>query len=209
MDVTDLSVEDFWDNDPCGHLITQTDGRILRVNATLTRWLGYDRNALHGRLFGDLLTAGGRIRYDTHFGPLLRISWEINGVTLNLVAADGARLALFLSANIKTGSDGQPELLRITAVDAADRRAYERDLLEERQRAATEHGRVPVFADTLRRSLLPPVLSPPAGLDAEVAPRARGQRGCQRAPQCLGVRSYCLWSLRGQRGKVHPVGAGG
>jgi phosphoserine phosphatase RsbU/P len=165
MDVTDLSVEDFWDNDPCGHLITQTDGRILRVNATLTRWLGYDRNALHGRLFGDLLTAGGRIRYDTHFGPLLRISWEINGVTLNLVAADGARLALFLSANIKTGSDGQPELLRITAVDAADRRAYERDLLEERQRAATEHGRVPVFADTLRRSLLPPVLSPPARLD--------------------------------------------
>jgi phosphoserine phosphatase RsbU/P len=99
-------------------------------------------------------------------GPLLGMSGELNGVTLDLVAADGARLPMFLTANVKLSSDGRPELLRITAVDAADRRDYERELLAERQRAATEHGRVRVFAETLRRSLLPPVLSPPAGLDA-------------------------------------------
>jgi len=164
--VTDLSLEDFWENGPCGQLIARPDGRIVRVNATLSRWLGYDRNALQGRLFSDLITAGGRIHYDTHFGPLLRMSGELNGVTVDLVAADGARLPIFLTANVKMGSDGRPELLRITAVDAADRRAYERELLEERRRVATEQGRVQVFAETLRRSLLPPVLSPPSGLDA-------------------------------------------
>ena len=164
--MTDLSLEDFWDNGPCGHLITQPDGRILRVNATLAQWLGYDRNALQGRLFSELLTAGGRIHYDTHFGPLLHVRGDLNGVTLDLVTADGARLPMFLTANVKSGSDGQPELLRITALDAADRRAYERELLDGRQRAATEHGRVRVLAETLRRSLLPPVLVPPAGLDA-------------------------------------------
>ena len=163
--MTDLNLEDCWDHGPCGHLIAQPDGRILRVNATLARWLGYDPNALQGRLFSALLTAGGQIHYDTHFGPVLRMSGELNGVTLDLVTADGARLPMFLTANVKFGSDGQPELLRITAVDAADRRAYEQELLEERRRAATEHGRVLAFAETLRRSLLPPVLAPPAGLD--------------------------------------------
>jgi sigma-B regulation protein RsbU (phosphoserine phosphatase) len=164
--VTDLSLEDCWENSPCGHLIAQPDGRIVRVNATLSRWLGYDRNALQGRLFSDLFTAGGRIHYDTHFGPLLRISGELNGVTVDLVTADGGRLPMFLTANLKTDSGGQPELLRITAVDAADRRAYERELLEERRRVATAHRRVQLFAETLRRSLLPPMLSPPTGLDA-------------------------------------------
>lgn len=164
--MSDLSLEDFWENSPCGHLIAQLDGQIVRVNATLIRWLGYDRNALQGRLFSELLTAAGRIHYDTHFVPLLHMSGELNGVTLDLVTADGARLPMFLTANVKTGPGGRPELLRITAVDAADRRAYECELLEERRRVATEHGRVRVFAETLRRSLLPPVLSPPAGLDA-------------------------------------------
>jgi hypothetical protein len=37
--VIDLNLEDFWDNDFCGHLITQTDGRILRVKSTLNRSL--------------------------------------------------------------------------------------------------------------------------------------------------------------------------
>lgn len=164
--MNDATLEDFWENSPCGHLIAQPDGRIVRANATLIRWLRYDRAALPGKLISDLLTPGGRIHYDTHFGPLLRMSGELNGVTVDLVTADGARLPMFLTANVKTGSEGRPELLRITAVDAADRRAYERQLLEERRRVATEHARVRVFAETLRRSLLPPVLSPPTGLEA-------------------------------------------
>lgn len=164
--MTDTALEDFWDNGPCGHLIARPDGRITRVNATLARWLGYDGNVLHGRLFSELFTPAGRIHYDTHFGPLLQTSGELRGVTLDLVAADGARLPMFLTANVKPGPDGRPESLRITALDASDRRAYERELLQERQRAAAEHGRVRELAETLRRSLLPPVLVPPTGLDA-------------------------------------------
>ncbi|MCV7348812.1 PP2C family protein-serine/threonine phosphatase [Mycobacterium parmense] len=164
--MTEPSLEDFWENSPCGHLIAEPDGRIVRANVTMMRWLGFDRNALQGRLFSDLFAAGSRIHYETHFEPLLRMSGELNGVTVDLVAADGGRLPMFLTINVKTSALGRPELLRISAVDAADRRAYERELLEERRRAEAEHDRVRLFADTLRRSLLPPVLSPPGGLDA-------------------------------------------
>jgi sigma-B regulation protein RsbU (phosphoserine phosphatase) len=164
--VTDPGVKDFWENAPCGHLIAHPDGRIIRVNATLSRWLGYERNALCGKLFSDLLTIGGRILYDTHFGPLLHMGGDLNGVTVDVVTADGTRLPVFLTANVKSDADQKPELLQITVLDAADRRAYETELLQARQQAEKEQGRVRVFADTLRRALLPPVLSPPAGLDA-------------------------------------------
>jgi sigma-B regulation protein RsbU (phosphoserine phosphatase) len=164
--MTDYSSTDFWEEAPSGLLIAHPDGRILRVNATAARWLGYEANALCGMMFTDLLTAGGRILYETHFGPLLQVGGDLNGVTVDIVRADGTRKPMFLTANVKMDAAQKPELLRISVVDAADRRAYEVELLEARRLAVTEQGRVREFADTLRRALLPPALFPPDGLDA-------------------------------------------
>lgn len=164
--MTEVDLEDHWDNAPCGHLIADPGGRIIRANSTLTAWLGYERNGLHGKQITDLLTIGGRIHFDTHFRPLLRMSGKLEGVTVDLVAADGTRLPMFLTANLKFDGDGNPELLRLTAIDATDRRSYERELLAQREKAESERRRVQAFAETLRRSLLPPHLEPPAGLHA-------------------------------------------
>jgi phosphoserine phosphatase RsbU/P len=164
--VTDGAVEDYWEHAPCGQVIADPDGRMIRVNATLLRWLGYEPNTLCGKPFADLLTVSGRILYDTHFGPLLNMGGDLNGVTVDVVTADGTRLPMFLTANVKSDAGQKPQLLRISVVDAADRRAYEADLLQARQQAENEQRRVRKFAETLRKSLLPPVLSPPDGLEA-------------------------------------------
>ncbi len=164
--MTDRRVEDFWENAPSGHVIAMPDGHIIRANATLSDWLGYERDALHGMRFSDLLTPAGRILYDTHFGPLLGAGGDLNGVAVDVLTADGTRRPMFLTANVKAGADQQPELLQITILDAADRRAYEVELLQARRQAEHDQARVRVFAETLRRALLPPVLSPPDGLDA-------------------------------------------
>lgn len=164
--MTHLDIADLWNHAPSGHLVADPVGRILGANATLLTWLGYEPEALRDKLIGDLLTPGGRIHYDTHFGPLLHMRGELAAVTVDLVAADGTRLPAFLTGNVKTDSDGRPVLLRITVLDATDRRAFERELREQRERIEVESGRVRVFADTLRRSLLPPVLSTPPGLEA-------------------------------------------
>lgn len=164
--MTEGTVEDYWEHAPCGQVIADPDGRIVRVNATLLKWLGYDPNTLCGKPFTDLLTVSGRILYETHFGPLLNLGGDLNGVTVDVVTADGTRLPMFLTANVKNDADQKPELLRISVVDAADRRAYEVDLLHARQQAEQEQARARKFADTLRCALLPPVLSPPAGLEA-------------------------------------------
>ncbi len=163
---TEVNVEDYYENAPCGHVLAWPDGRIARINATLADWLGYERAALLGTPFTNLLTVGGRIHYETHFSPLLQSQGQISGIAVDIVAADGTRLPVFITANVKTDDDGTPLLVRITAQDAQDRRSYERALLEARQSADTERARVQVLATTLQRSLLPPKLFPPEGLAA-------------------------------------------
>jgi sigma-B regulation protein RsbU (phosphoserine phosphatase) len=161
-----VSVEDLFENAPCGYIVARPDRSIVRVNARLLDWLGYERNTLTDKPFTDLLAIGSRMHYETHFAPLLQLQGQLAGITVDMLTADGARLPVFLTANIKSGADGQPHLLRITIQDARDRRAYERELLDEQQRAEGERARVQVLARTLQRSLLPPSLSPPEGLDA-------------------------------------------
>jgi len=160
------ALRDAFDNAPCGYVITTPDGEILAVNETLSSWLGRDHDALIGTPFTRLLTAGGRIHYETHFAPMLLTTGVLSGVAVDLVASDGKRLSVLLTANVKSDAQGRPQLVRIVADDAADRRSYERELLAERRRAEDERGRAMSFAETLQRSLLPPSLSPPQGLEA-------------------------------------------
>lgn len=164
--VLDESLEDLYENAPCGYLSTWPDGRIAKVNTTLAVWLGQDRTSLLGRPVSDLLTAGGRIHYETHFAPLLQLKGVLSGITVDLVAADGRRLPVFLTSNVKIGADGTVVLIRITVQDARDRRAYEKQLLEARRHAEQESARIQLLASTLQRSLLPPSLRPPDGMEA-------------------------------------------
>jgi phosphoserine phosphatase RsbU/P len=165
-DVLSESAEDLYENAPCGYIVARPDRSILAVNATLLAWLGQKRNTLIDKPFTDLLAVGSRIHYETHFAPMLQLHGELAGISVDLVTAEGARLPGFLTANVKSDVEGRPLLLRIAIHDAGDRRSYEQELLDERRRVEQERARVQLFARTLQRSLLPPTLSPPEGLDA-------------------------------------------
>ncbi|THA30398.1 PAS domain S-box protein [Streptomyces sp. A1277] len=160
------SVEDLYEHAPCGYLSTLLDGRIAKVNTTLLDWLGYRRDDLVGRKhFSDLLTVGGRLYHETHFAPLLRMQGEIRGIALELKAADDTRLPVLVTSTVKTGTDGQPLLIRTTVFDARDRRAYETELLRARQESERERERLMTLNATLQKTLLPPTLVDVPGLD--------------------------------------------
>jgi sigma-B regulation protein RsbU (phosphoserine phosphatase) len=160
------SLEDLYENAPCGYLSTTVDGRIVRVNTTLLSWLGYSRDqVVGGRRFADLLTVGGRIYHETHFAPLLRMQGEIGGVALEMVASDGRRLPVLVTSVVRHDEDGRPALIRTTVFDARDRRAYEQELLRARREADVERDRYQRLARTLQRSLLPPELPRVPGVE--------------------------------------------
>ncbi|MFI9011856.1 PP2C family protein-serine/threonine phosphatase [Actinosynnema sp. NPDC053489] len=160
------TADDLYDNAPCGYLSTSLDGRITRVNETLLRWLGYEREQLVGRLrFADLLSVGGKLYHETHFAPLLRMQGVIGGVALEMVSASGSRLPVLVNSTVKSGEDGAPVLIRTTVFDASDRRAYEQELLRARQAAERERDEIRRLAITLQRTLLPPVLPAVPGVE--------------------------------------------
>jgi sigma-B regulation protein RsbU (phosphoserine phosphatase) len=167
------SANDLYENAPCGNLSSLLDGTIAKVNATLLGWLGYTRDDLVGhKRFGDLLTVGARIFYETHLAPLLVMQGEISGVALNLRAKDGSTFPALVSSLVKVGGDGNPQLIRTIVFDGRERRAYEQELLHarrladiERRTAEREGERLRHLVSALQRSLLPVVLQTPPGLE--------------------------------------------
>ncbi|MFH8987832.1 PP2C family protein-serine/threonine phosphatase [Streptomyces sp. NPDC017940] len=160
------SPEDLYEHAPCGHLSTFPDGTIAKINTTLLDWLGYERGDLVGRrTFSELLTVGGRLYHETHFGPLLRMQGEVSSIALEMRTADGSRLPVLVTSAVRTGDDGQPLLIRTTVFDARDRRAYEDELLRARQESERERERLKRLNTTLQNTLLPPTLANVPGLD--------------------------------------------
>jgi phosphoserine phosphatase RsbU/P len=129
------SAEQLLEDVPCGCLGTAPDGTIIRVNRTFERWTGFARQDLLGRVrFRDLLSAGGRIYYETHFAPLLRMQGSVQAIALDIVCADGSRLPALVNSVAQAGAGGDPAVIRTAIFDVTDRRRYESELLSARQR---------------------------------------------------------------------------
>jgi PAS domain S-box-containing protein len=131
----DETAEDLYQHAPCGYLSLLPDGVIGKVNATFLDWSGYTADALVGRVrFLDLLTVGGRIYYETHFQPLLRMQGAVREIAFELTQSGGGRLPVLVNATQREYEDAGV-ITRITVFDATHRRLYERELLAARNRA--------------------------------------------------------------------------
>jgi signal transduction histidine kinase len=125
---------DLFDSAPCGYLIADETGRIERVNKTLAGWLVKEPEQLLGLRFSDLLNIAGKIYYETHFAPLLRMQGFFHEVALDMARPDREPLPVLVNAAERGETDGTRRII-ITVFNASDRRRYERELLEARRRA--------------------------------------------------------------------------
>ena len=166
--------EELYDNAPCGYLSTLPDGTIAKVNATLLTWTGFDRDQLLGRRFQELLPAGDRIFYETHFAPMLRMQGHVREIAVQLVCSDGRRLPVLVNSVLKHDDAGAPLVVRTAVFDATERRAYEEELLIARRRAEESEAKATALARTLQATFLPPAIVSPPGLDVGGAYRPSG-----------------------------------
>jgi PAS domain S-box-containing protein len=135
------SADDLFEHAPCGYLSAAPDGTIARVNETFLRLTGHRREALVGaKRFQELLTVGGRIYYETHYAPLLRMQGAVREIAVDLVAADGSRLPVLVNSILVRDAEGEPQAIRTIVLDARERKSYERELMvaRDRERLARE-----------------------------------------------------------------------
>jgi sigma-B regulation protein RsbU (phosphoserine phosphatase) len=128
-------LEDLFENAPCGYLSTDKGGRIGRANRTLATWLGVEPADLAGRRFSDLLTVGGKLFYETHLAPLLRMQGSFSEVAVDLARVDGQKLPVLVNAVERRDDEGRPLFIRITVFRAVERRRYEQNLLGAKRSA--------------------------------------------------------------------------
>lgn len=128
---------DLYDNAPCGFISLLPDGRVTKLNNTLARWLRKSPEDLTGKPFQELLSFGGRIAYETHLAPMLRLQGKVDEIALDLLDAGGAKLPVIANAVEKRDADERHLLTRMTMFKAVDRRKYERSLIAAREMAET------------------------------------------------------------------------
>ena len=148
MDNT-LDYRELFEDAPCAYLVLDPQGRIIACNRTLRDWLGYDIDELNGKRLLDLLNVAGRIFYETHFAPLLRMQDFFHEVALDLMRKDGVKLPVLANAiQVKDGT-GQVVFTRIALFQAAERRRYERELLEAQREAEATRRTLAALNKTL------------------------------------------------------------
>src|ERR1700733_7612441 len=124
-----------FENSPCGYLTLQTNGRIVRVNKTLLVWIGRTADEVIGKRFSDFLNMAGRIFYETHIAPLLRMQGFFNEFAIDLVTATGEPVQMICNALEGRDDAGKPLFTRLALLKATDRRRYEQELLAAREAA--------------------------------------------------------------------------
>jgi sigma-B regulation protein RsbU (phosphoserine phosphatase) len=155
--------------------VLDASGLVESANAELLRLLGRHRDDVVGvRTLPSLVSAGGRIYFDTHIFPMLAVEGAVREVALDVVRPDGTRVPVLLNANVDLDEHVGIEAVRVVLLEARDRRRYEADLLEA-MRSTEEARRVAAeLAVTLQQTLIPP--SPPRvdGLAISAAYRPAG-----------------------------------
>lgn len=114
-------------------VVTREDGKIVKVNATFSSWLGRSKAALYELRFQDLLTMGGRIFHQTHWSPLMRMQGSVAEVKLELVHEDRHTITLLLNGIRHESSEGI--FYQLALFVTKDRDIYERELIGARKLA--------------------------------------------------------------------------
>ncbi|MDP8923879.1 MAG: PAS domain S-box protein [Chloroflexota bacterium] len=129
------TLQELYEQAPCGYIFTLPDGTLTRVNQTFLAMTGYARDELvPAKRFQDLLSVPGKIFYENQYAPLLRMQGFVQEVAFDLVRKDRERLPVLVNSVQRSDEDGRPLLVASTVFDATHRRRYEQELLAARRR---------------------------------------------------------------------------
>jgi signal transduction histidine kinase len=109
------------------------DGRIAIANSTLLDRLGYSRDELTGQHVETILTRSGRLFYQTHVFPLVKMHGRANEVFLLVETRN--RLQIGTLWNLARGERNGRWYVDCAVFEVHERRKYEDALLEAKRSA--------------------------------------------------------------------------
>jgi PAS domain S-box-containing protein len=123
---------------PSGVVSFDDTGAIQYANAPLLSLLGYSETDLAGRHVEMILTVAGRIFFQTHLFPLVRLQNSASEVFLLLRKSDGTDVGALVNATRRETSHGP--VVDCVLMPVIERRKYEDALLRAKQQAETANA---------------------------------------------------------------------
>ena len=112
-------LNDLYENSPCGYHSLDRQGRVLKMNQTELKWLGYAKKDVIGKSFTDFLTPQS-IQVFQEFLKNLPLNKKIEGVVLEIQCKNGGTFFVSTSAT-SILEQGNFVMARTSAFNITDR----------------------------------------------------------------------------------------
>ena len=130
------NLDALFDLAPCGLAVLGPGYVLTACNRYFSGLVGRSPESMIGATaFPRLLTVAGRIYFETHVAPLLKMHGRVDEVAFDLVTASGARAPVLLNAELIGDLEGDLGGIRLAVFPASDRRKYEAEILKARREA--------------------------------------------------------------------------
>jgi PAS domain S-box-containing protein len=136
----DLESDLFYNHSPSGYFSTDGNGIIKKINDTLLVWLGYAKEDIIGKVtWQSLLSAGGKMYFETHYAPLLQMQGFVQEISFEMVKKDKTRLPILINTKQIRDVNGKVEINNSTVFDVSQRKSYEKELLIAKRTAEEQN----------------------------------------------------------------------
>lgn len=153
------SAEELYENAPCGYISFLGNGTIFRINNTLLHLLGYENKEeiIKVKKIQDLFRIGGKIYFETHFFPLVKMQGFVREINFDLVKKDRNYFPALLNVNQIASPTSEELTYRASILDITDRKKYEKALLQGREKAEEATRAKAEFLSTISHEIRTPL----------------------------------------------------
>ena len=132
-------LKQLYERAPLAYQSLDSDGCVIEVNQAWLEALGYTREEVISRNFGNFLHSDWQDHFKENF-PRFKAIGDILGIELQMVRKDGATILVAFHSQIGKDSDGQFQQAHCTFQDITQRKRDQEALCESEERFRAIHN---------------------------------------------------------------------